>query len=59
LKARAENFSVSSALRVTGFSSSSKPGTGGMSTGDGRNSITASSMRCTPLFLNAVPQSIG
>ena len=30
-----------------------------MSTGDGMKSITASSMRCTPLFLNAVPHSIG
>jgi hypothetical protein len=30
-----------------------------MSIGDGMNSITASSMRCTPLFLKAVPQSIG
>ena len=30
-----------------------------MSTGDGMNSMTASSMRCTPLFLKAVPHSIG
>jgi ABC-type histidine transport system ATPase subunit len=32
--------------------------TGGMSTGDGRKSITASSIRCTPLFLNAVPNHV-
>ena len=30
-----------------------------MSIGEGMNSITASSMRWTPLFLNAVPHSIG
>ena len=30
-----------------------------MSIGDGMKSITASSMRCTPLFLNALPHSIG
>ncbi|MNY59915.1 hypothetical protein D3C86_1964120 [compost metagenome] len=36
LNAKAENFSPSSALRVTGASSSSVPVTSGMSTGDGR-----------------------
>ena len=30
-----------------------------MSIGDGMKSMTASSMRCTPLFLKAVPHSIG
>ena len=45
--------------RATGLSSSSVPGTGGMSIGDGMYSMTASSMRCTPLFLNAEPHSIG
>ena len=35
------------------------PLTGGMSIGDGMNSMTASSIACTPLFLNAVPQSTG
>ena len=30
-----------------------------MSIGDGMKSITPSSMRCTPLFLKAVPQNIG
>lgn len=31
----------------------------GMSSGDGRYSTTASSMGCTPLFLNAEPVSTG
>jgi hypothetical protein len=30
-----------------------------MSVGEGMYSMTASSMRCTPLFLKAVPHSIG
>jgi hypothetical protein len=30
-----------------------------MSVGAGMYSITASSIACTPLFLNALPQSIG
>ncbi|MDT4853702.1 hypothetical protein FQZ97_879790 [compost metagenome] len=59
MKAKAENFSLSSALRLVTSSSSSVPLTSAMSTGEGINSITASSMRCTPLFLNAVPHSIG
>ena len=29
----------------------------GTSTGDGRYAMTASSSGCTPLFLNALPQS--
>ena len=59
LNASAENFSSSDALRSADSPLSSSPLTGGMSTGDGRKSITASSMRCTPLFLKAVPHSIG
>ena len=59
LNASAENGSVSSALRLSSFSSSSMPSTGGRSIGDGSSWITASSMACTPLFLNAVPQSTG
>ncbi len=35
------------------------PVTGGTSSGDGRNSTTASSSNCTPLFLSALPQSTG
>ena len=35
------------------------PVTGGMSSGDGRKSTTASSSGCTPLFLNAEPQMTG
>ena len=42
-----------------GFAVVVQPLTGGMSTGDGRYSITASSIACTPLFLNAEPHSIG
>ncbi|VCQ35218.1 Uncharacterised protein [Burkholderia pseudomallei] len=59
LNASDENFSSSEAWRSAASPLSSSPLTGGMSTGDGRKSITASSMRCTPLFLNAVPHSIG
>ncbi len=59
LNASAESFSSSAALRVVAASFSSVPPTGGMSTGEGRKSITASSMRCTPLFLKAVPHSMG
>src|SRR5450830_1598422 len=44
INANAENFSVSSALRTTGSSSSFTPGTGGISNGDGRYSITASNI---------------
>ena len=60
LKASAENGAESSA----GRSSSSMPLTsmpviGGRSTGLGRKSTTASSMGCTPLFLNADPHSTG
>ena len=59
LNASAENGSVSSALRLSSFSSSSMPLTGGRSIGDGSNWMTASSIACTPLFLNAVPQNTG
>ena len=59
LNASAENGSVSDALRVSSFSSSSMPVTGGRSDGDGSSWITPSSMACTPLFLNALPQNTG
>ena len=45
LKASAENFSLSSALRMISFSSSSKPLMAFTSNGEGINSRTASSMR--------------
>ncbi len=32
---------------------------GGMSAGDGRYSMTASNMNCTPLFLSAEPHITG
>ena len=41
------------------MASGSVPDTGGMSRGDGRKSTTASSIGCTPLFLNAEPQMTG
>ena len=59
LKASAENGALSLASRVTSLSLRSKPGTGGMSTGDGNSSMTPSSIRCTPLFLKDEPQNIG
>ena len=63
LNARAANGSLSSALRSSSASASllsgSVPVTGGMSSGDGRKSTTASSIGCTPLFLNAEPQMTG
>src|SRR5918993_1154308 len=59
LKASAEKGSLSPALRKSSFSSSSMPLTGGRSAGDGRKRMTASSIACTPLFLNAVPQNTG
>jgi hypothetical protein len=59
LNASAENGSSSEPALAFGSFSSLTPLTGGMSIGDGMYSITASSMRCTPLFLKAVPHSIG
>ena len=56
---RGELLVVVGLARRPSLSSSSVPGTGGMSIGDGMKSMTASSMRCTPLFLKAVPHSIG
>ena len=49
----------SDASRVTGLSSSSTPLIAGTSEGEGINSITESSMACTPLFLKAEPHSMG
>ena len=59
LNARPAKGSSSDALRVPSLPFSSSPLTGGMSVGAGMKSITASSIACTPLFLNAEPQSIG
>ncbi|MNY39287.1 hypothetical protein D3C86_1739640 [compost metagenome] len=59
LKASAENGSSSVGWRSIGLSCSSWPLMAGTSTGEGRYSITASSMACTPRFLKALPASIG
>ncbi len=60
LKARAENGWSSSETRVSTVSpSSSTPSMARTSVGAGRYSTTASSMACTPLFLNAEPHSAG
>src|SRR5204863_95283 len=59
LKARPANGSSSEARRSPILPFSSSPLTGGISVGAGMKSITASSIACTPLFLNAEPQSIG
>ena len=60
LKARPAKGSSSEHLRI---SSSSVPGftptTAATSVGAGRKSTTASSIGCTPLFLNAAPHSTG
>ncbi len=56
LKASAANGSSSSALRVGLFVVLELAlDVGGISIGEGMNSMTASSSACTPLFLNAVP----
>ena len=60
LNASAANGSCSSALRSS--TSSPRmfvPSAGGMSSGLGMKSTTASSIGWTPLFLNAEPQSTG
>ncbi len=63
LKARPANGWLSSAERAMSRVSVSSPGLkpmyGGTSSGVGRKSITAFSIGCTPLFLNAEPQSTG
>ena len=59
LNANAENAASSVAGRESSLSDSSTPLTGGRSAGEGNNWITASSIACTPLFLNAVPQNTG
>ena len=59
LNARPANGSSSAARRSPVLPFSSSPFTGGMSIGAGMKSITASSIACTPLFLNAEPHSIG
>ena len=56
LNASAENGALSEDSRVATCSSSSMPCTEVTSTGDGSSWITPSSIACTPLFLNAVPQ---
>src|SRR5216683_3344495 len=61
LKARAANGSVGSGCRTTSRSSAptSWPTIPGTSSGLGRYSTIASSIGCTPLFLNALPHSTG
>ncbi len=59
LNASALNGALSDASRVSSLPSASRPWTGGLSSGDGKYSTTASSSVCTPLFLNALPQSTG
>ncbi|MNM92465.1 hypothetical protein D3C81_1048020 [compost metagenome] len=59
LKASAEKCSSSAGWRSTSLSCSSWPMMGGTSSGDGRYSMTASSIACTPLFLKALPHSMG
>jgi hypothetical protein len=60
LKASALNGAVSLVSRVRSFPVfGSFPCTGGMSSGEGRKSTTASSSGCTPLCLNADPHSTG
>ena len=59
LNARPANGSSSAALRSPSLPLSSSPATGGISVGAGMNSMTASSIAWTPLFLNAEPHSIG
>ena len=60
LNTRAANGALSSAGRTTVWSLwGSIPSMGGMSSGDGRYSTTASSSGCTPLFLKALPQITG
>src|SRR5204863_6026066 len=60
LNASAENGSSSVGFRSTGsLVRGSMPTTGGTSSGDGRNSTTASSSSCTPLFFSALPHITG
>ena len=61
LKASAENGSDGSACRSISVSSlpTAWPLIDGMSTGLGRKSTIASSIGCTPLFLNALPHITG
>ena len=57
LNASAENFVVGRRGRVV--SSSSTPRPAGCPSEPAGNSMTGVEHRCTPLFLNAVPQNIG
>ena len=61
LNANALNGSSSFGLRLITISLSfgSKPLIAPISRGDGKKSLTASNSLCTPLFLNAEPQSVG
>jgi len=61
LNARPEKGAESAAGRVSVVSMSltSTPATSGMSMGEGRYATTASSSGCTPLFLKAVPHTMG
>ena len=60
LKASALNGAVSLVSRVMSAPVlGSLPCTGGMSSGEGSKSTTASSSGCTPLCLKAEPQSTG
>ena len=56
---RGERLVVARPGASSSVPSSTMPLTGGMSTGDGMYSTTASSIACTPLFLNAEPHSTG
>ncbi len=57
LNASADSGSSTVGLRIRTVDSSPGlwPSMPSMSSGEGRKSTTASSMGCTPLFLNAVP----
>jgi len=55
LNASAENDSLVARLAGRGFTVAVDAPDGGISIGEGMNSMTASSSACTPLFLNAVP----
>ena len=59
LKARAENWSLSSDFLLLSDPSSEIPTIAGLSKGEGRKWITASNIACTPLFLKAEPQITG
>ena len=59
LKAKAENLSLSSDFLLLSDPSSEIPTIAGLSKGEGKKWITASSIAWTPLFLKAEPQITG